>query len=227
MLVKSGRDYITPTDLTPCVTAIAMTHPSLQFLQEKQGYFMHYVDFVVARIFFILDPELRGTAGIHQFRRADLAGRLYDTCQLADVNEATSLFCYQHFYVTFCKFWDLDMDGDTFISRDGLEKFNDNALSPIVINRFVNLSFAPRSFGPKQVIDFRSFTYLLMCTEDKTNLTAINFWYRLCDLDDDGVLSLHEIAALYAQQFQRMEMSGNETIPFEGSEPSNTIATIL
>jgi serine/threonine-protein phosphatase 2A regulatory subunit B'' len=54
-----------------------------------------------------------------------------------------------------------------------------------------------------------------MCTEDKTNLTAINFWYRLCDLDDDGVLSLHEIAALYGQQFQRMQMSGNETIPFE------------
>jgi serine/threonine-protein phosphatase 2A regulatory subunit B'' len=53
-----------------------------------------------------------------------------------------------------------------------------------------------------------------MCTEDKTNLTSINFWYRLCDLDDDGVLSLHEISQLYALQYERMGITGNETIPF-------------
>jgi serine/threonine-protein phosphatase 2A regulatory subunit B'' len=33
-------------------------------------------------------------------------------------------------------------------------------------------------------------------------------------LDDDGVLSLQEIERLYAQQFERMGMTGNETIPF-------------
>jgi serine/threonine-protein phosphatase 2A regulatory subunit B'' len=214
LLAGPGRQIITPHDLTPYVNAISLTHPSLQFLQEEQGFFIHYVDFVVTRIFFVLDPELRGTADIRQFRRADLAGLLFSICQMADVNEATSIFCYQHFYVTFCKFWDLDMDGDGCVSCDDLVKFNDGALSPIICDRFVNFTFAPQSFAGRRVVDFRSFTYLLMCTEDKTNLTSINFWYRLCDLDDDGVLSLNEIARLYAQQFERMGMTGDETIPF-------------
>jgi serine/threonine-protein phosphatase 2A regulatory subunit B'' len=63
-------------------------------------------------------------------------------------------------------------------------------------------------------VDFRAFTYLLICTEDKASVTALHFWFRLCDLDDDGVLSIHEISQLYAQQFERMGMAGNETIPF-------------
>jgi serine/threonine-protein phosphatase 2A regulatory subunit B'' len=162
----------------------------------------------------MIDPELRGTAGIHQLRRFDLASKLFTIFHMADVNEPTSLFNYQHFYVTFCRFWDLDLDGDGFISKEDLLKFNNSALSPLICERFMTSPFAPRCFAPNPLIDFRSFSYLLMCTEDKTNLTSINFWYRLCDLDDDGVLSVHEISLLYAQQFERMGITGNEAIPF-------------
>jgi serine/threonine-protein phosphatase 2A regulatory subunit B'' len=63
-------------------------------------------------------------------------------------------------------------------------------------------------------VDFRSFIYLLISTEDKTSLTSINLWFKLCDLDDDGVLSVHEIARLYEQQYERLAVTGNETIPF-------------
>jgi serine/threonine-protein phosphatase 2A regulatory subunit B'' len=210
-----SRTSVSPTDLTPFVNAIALTHESLQFLQDGQAFFVHYVDFVVTRLFFMLDPELRGSADIYQFRQADLAGRLFSIYHLADVNEPTSLFCYQHFYVTFCKFWDLDGDADGVISKDDLMKFNESAVSPIICDRFVTFSFAPRAFTGSPVIDFRSFAYFLMATEDKTSLTAINLWFRLCDLDDDGVLSIQEIGDLYAQQFERMGMTGNETIPFD------------
>jgi serine/threonine-protein phosphatase 2A regulatory subunit B'' len=162
----------------------------------------------------VIDPELHGSADLRQLQRADLAGILYSIYQLADVNEAASLFCYQHFYVTFCKFWDLDGDGDGIIANEDVEKFNDSALSPLICDRFTKSPFAPRSFSPIRMIDFRSFTYLLMCTEDKTTLTSMNFWFRLCDLDDDGVISIHEIEQLYAQQYERMGMTGNDTIPF-------------
>jgi serine/threonine-protein phosphatase 2A regulatory subunit B'' len=193
---------------------MALTHDSLRFLREEQAFFVQYVDFVVTRLFFVLDPELSGSADIYQFRRVDLAGTLFAVYKLEDVNDITSLFCYQHFYVTFCQFWDLDMDGDGVITKDDLLKFNEGSLSPIICDRFVNFPFAPRSFSAKRALDFRAFAYLLMCMEDKTNLTSINFWFRLCDLDDDGVLSLHEISVLYSQQFERMRMTGHEAIPF-------------
>jgi serine/threonine-protein phosphatase 2A regulatory subunit B'' len=133
---------------------------------------------------------------------------------MSDVNEPTSLFNYQHFYVAFCHFWDLDTDGDGLLSKDDLLKFNDGALAPIICDRLMNFAWAPRAFGPGPLIDFRTFSYLIMCTEDKTNVTSVTFWFRLCDLDDDGVLSIDEIARLYEQQNERLAVTGNETIPF-------------
>jgi serine/threonine-protein phosphatase 2A regulatory subunit B'' len=214
LLVEPPRLTIEPQDLVPYVTTIAQQHQSLQFLQDEPVFFSRYVEFAAMRLFFILDPELRGTAGIRQFRRVDLAGRLFALAHMADINEPTSLFNYQHFYVTFCKFWDLDADGDGFLTRDDLLKFNEGALSVLVCDRFINFQYAPLSFTPKRRVDFRAFAYLLLCTEDNTNQTSINFWFRICDLDDDDVLSLHEIGRLYQEQLERMAATGNETIPF-------------
>ena len=134
---------------------------------------------------------------------------------MSDVNDSHHIFNYQHFYVAFCKFWDLDGDSDGLISKDDLMKFNDSAISPIIIERFFQSSFFPRSSNRKQTLDFTAFAYFLMSSEDKTNLTSINFWYKLCDLDDDGVLSMKEVEELYDMQFERMRITGNETIPFE------------
>jgi serine/threonine-protein phosphatase 2A regulatory subunit B'' len=66
----------------------------------------------------------------------------------------------------------------------------------------------------KPMIDLREFSYFLISTEDKTSPTAINFWFKLCDLDDDRVLSITEIELLYDVQFERMRITGNETIAF-------------
>jgi serine/threonine-protein phosphatase 2A regulatory subunit B'' len=214
MLVAPPRLTIEPQDLVPYVRSIAGQHHSLHFLQDEPVFFARYVEFTATRLFFILDPELRGTAGIRQFRRVDLAGKVFALAHMADVNEPTSLFNYQHFYVTFCKFWDLDHDGDGFFGKDDLLKYNDGTLSPIICDRFMDFRLAPRSFSGASLIDFRSFAYLLISSEDKTSPTAINFWFRLCDLDDDGVLSLHEIGELYAVQFERQGITGNERIPF-------------
>ncbi len=35
-------------------------------------------------------------------------------------------FSYEHFYVIYCKFWELDKDHDLFISKDDLAKHNDH-----------------------------------------------------------------------------------------------------
>lgn len=34
-----------------------------------------------------------------------------------DINAVTSYFSYEHFYVLYCKFWELDTDHDFLLSR--------------------------------------------------------------------------------------------------------------
>jgi serine/threonine-protein phosphatase 2A regulatory subunit B'' len=205
---------VIPADLAPFVRAVVETHPSLAFLKDEFMFQEKFIEFIVARCFIVMDTDLRGIATLTQFRQVDLSGMFRAAEGMKDVNEAHHIFNYQHFYVAFCKFWDLDTDSDGLISKEDLAKHNESAVSPRIIDRFFNSNFYPRSANKNQPIDFTAFSYFIMFTEDKTTLTAINFWYKLCDLDDDGLLSLKEIEDLYEQQFERMSITGNETIPF-------------
>lgn len=40
--------------------------------------------------------------------------------QEEDVNQLTEFFSYEHFYVIYCKFWELDTDHDLYIDQRDL-----------------------------------------------------------------------------------------------------------
>jgi serine/threonine-protein phosphatase 2A regulatory subunit B'' len=214
--IIAGRDRTAflPTELAPYVHSLVLTHPSLQFLQQEAEFLGHFVEFVVTRMFLILDPEIRGTANVHQLRNIDLAGILFKASQAKDLNETHSLFNYQGFYVALCRFWDLDVDGDGWLAPVDMLNFNDGSISPLILAHYFKSPYYPRSVSRRPLIDFLSFAYLLINAEDKTTPASVHFWFRLCDLDDDGVLSLKEIAELYDVQYERMSLGGYTTIPF-------------
>ena len=43
-----------------------------------------------------------------------------------DINNVTDYFSYEHFYVIYCKFWELDKDHDLLISKEDLSRHNDH-----------------------------------------------------------------------------------------------------
>lgn len=43
-----------------------------------------------------------------------------------DINQITDYFSYEHFYVIYCKFWELDTDHDLFIDPKDLARYNDH-----------------------------------------------------------------------------------------------------
>lgn len=45
--------------------------------------------------------------------------------QEEDVNQLTEFFSYEHFYVIYCKFWELDTDHDLYIDQRDLMRHND------------------------------------------------------------------------------------------------------
>lgn len=215
LITDDKRDSIFPSDLAPFVRAMVDTHPSLSFLKDEVLFQEKFIEFIITRCFYQMDSNLRGTVGLKSFRKINLARIFLNAERMADLNDSHHIFNYQHFYVTFCRFYDLDSDNDGFITKDDLMKFNEYGISPIIIERFFDSKFYPRSANRKETIDFTSFTYFLISCEDKMNATSINFWYKLCDLEDDGVLSMKEMETLYNDQLERMRITGNETIRFD------------
>lgn len=43
-----------------------------------------------------------------------------------DINQITDYFSYEHFYVIYCKFWELDTDHDLYIDPKDLGRYNDH-----------------------------------------------------------------------------------------------------
>ena len=54
-----------------------------------------------------------------------------------DINQVVDFFSYEHFYVIYCKFWELDKDHDLFISKDDLAKHNDHGKCACVCGVYV------------------------------------------------------------------------------------------
>lgn len=54
----------------------------------------------------------------------------------------------------------------------------------------------------------------ILSEEDRTSLTAIEYWFRVLDLDDDGVLSLFELEQLWECQEQRLAKEGCTSFDF-------------
>lgn len=46
-----------------------------------------------------------------------------------DINQLTEYFSYEHFYVIYCKFWELDTDHDLYIDPKDLARHNDHGMT--------------------------------------------------------------------------------------------------
>jgi hypothetical protein len=58
---------------------------------------------------------------------------MYYICNCA--TQVTQFFSYEHFYVLFCRFYELDSDRDNRLSRENLLKYGDHALSSAIVDR--------------------------------------------------------------------------------------------
>lgn len=51
-----------------------------------------------------------------------------------DINQITDYFSYEHFYVIYCKFWELDSDHDLYISQATHSQYNDQVSVFVMLN---------------------------------------------------------------------------------------------
>ncbi|XP_062121957.1 pneumococcal serine-rich repeat protein isoform X1 [Drosophila sulfurigaster albostrigata] len=213
------RSYIVPDDLVPLVQDVVDTHPGLAFLKEATEFHSRYVHTVIARIFYSVNRSWSGKITISELKRSDLLEMISLLEEEDDINQIMAFFSYEHFYVIYCKFWELDKDHDLLINQDDLAKHSDNALSTRIVERIfsgcVTRSDNKKSPEDEPKMSYTEFVWFILSEEDKRTPTAIEYWFRCMDIDGDGALSMYELEYFYEEQQQRMEGIGIECLPFE------------
>ena len=127
--------HLKQADFKPLLLALLGTHPGLEFLkdapefQERRasrntllesfpltslggecGGIGRYVETVIYRIFYSVNRSSTGSISLRELKRSCLLEAMFAVDEEEDINKVLKFFSYEHFYVIYCKFWELDTD---------------------------------------------------------------------------------------------------------------------
>ncbi|KAJ3205540.1 Serine/threonine-protein phosphatase 2A regulatory subunit B'' subunit beta [Entophlyctis luteolus] len=122
------------------------------------------------------------------------------------------------------QFWELDRDRDMLLTIYDLEAYGRRALSHAALARIIecygitagppsSLLSASEGEAPQvgavdasatRYLGYKEFIAFILSVEEKTSDSALEYWFRVLDLDGDGVLSLLEIETFWEHQHMRL-----------------------
>ncbi|KAL1924994.1 uncharacterized protein VTP21DRAFT_4648 [Calcarisporiella thermophila] len=223
LLQKNDAHVLTPDDFLPILEDVVLYHPGLDFLADNPLFQERYAETVICRIFYN-SKNFVGRMTLGQFRRSDFVNelrRLEETCDLSTTRDC---FSYKHFYVIYCKFFELDTDHDLVLHEEDLARYGNYALTTRILKRVLNgcaklhEPFRKQSEGgvdEELYMGYLDFIWFFLSETDKSTPTAIEYWFRCMDLDDDGVLTVFELEYFFQEQVQRMEIFEAEIVKLE------------
>lgn len=138
LIAKPGNDYLEFDDFLPLVCDIVDSHPGLLFLKEAPEFHSRYVNTVMARIFYTVNSSWSGKITINELRKSNFLQVVGSLEEEDDINAITDYFSYEHFYVIYCKFWELDTDHDLIIDCSDLAHHADGVLSSRLLDRVLS-----------------------------------------------------------------------------------------
>eukprot|EP01139_Manchomonas_bermudensis_P011258 Amastigsp_a342470_10.p1 type:complete len:518 gc:universal Amastigsp_a342470_10:52-1605(+) len=212
---RSPGPHLVADDLVPLLRHIVRTHPGLDFLGSTPEFQARYIESVIARVFYYADRSWARRLSLQHLRSSTFLEELAALDREADTNVLTTFFAYDHFYVLYCKFWELDTDHDLLLSREDLAKHDSYALTPRIIARIFDQSGIKLRSGVKNRLGFEDFIFFFLSEQDKSTASAIEYWFRLVDVDGDGAVSIYEIEYFYEEQAARMDTFLIEVIFFD------------
>ncbi|KAJ3004572.1 UNVERIFIED_CONTAM: Serine/threonine-protein phosphatase 2A regulatory subunit B'' subunit alpha [Siphonaria sp. JEL0065] len=179
--------------------------------EEENEKYIEFQD--VKRIFYSKLHNCNERMTLVEFRKHAFLELLIKLQLDDDINATRDVFSYKHFYVIYCKFWELDTDHNMIIEANDMIRYDRGALTEMMMKRVVGGHGKPLSLGnASRQISYKDFIWFMLCVEDKRKVGSIEYWFRCLDFDGDGILSLHELREFYNQQVKRM-------IDFRMSEP--------
>ncbi|CAA9988980.1 conserved Plasmodium protein, unknown function [Plasmodium knowlesi strain H] len=210
-----NRDYIEFKDFDVFVREILKRNTSLQFLHEHVEFLERYIESVIVRIYYHIDVNDTNRVYLKDLKRHNLA---HIWCCLDDnikVQHVKNYFSYSHFYVYYCTFCQTSSCKDMLIDDNDLYRFDNHSLNDFIVNRIwsrISIKLA----GPNEkYMCLNDWIYFIMNYEDMTTDRAIEFWFKLIDLDADCVIRDHEIQVFFNIQMERLKSHYLEEPKFE------------
>jgi len=215
VLRRPGCSYLAHADVKPLLHELLATHPGLDFLREAPEFQDRYCETVVYRLFYCIARSDPARITLRELARSDCLEAMFAVDETDDINRVLRYFSYEHFYVIYCRFWELDTDHDFLLDRDDLLRYGNHALTYRIVNRIFAGAGRPFTSGVAGRMGYEDFVWFILSEEDKTNPTALRYWFRCVDLDDDDIIRPAEGAYFYEEQLQRMECLAQEPVAFE------------
>eukprot|EP00172_Hildenbrandia_rubra_P000712 Plantae.Rhodophyta-Hildenbrandia_rubra.ctg13905.p1 GENE.Plantae.Rhodophyta-Hildenbrandia_rubra.ctg13905~~Plantae.Rhodophyta-Hildenbrandia_rubra.ctg13905.p1 ORF type:complete len:789 (-),score=178.43 Plantae.Rhodophyta-Hildenbrandia_rubra.ctg13905:537-2903(-) len=212
-----NRNYVVPEDFKPMVSALLVYHPGLLFLKATPEFQQRYCETVIQRIYYGCTKKHNSCLSLSDIKRSGLVDTLMQVDEDDDINHERRFFSYEHFYVLYCRFWELDTDHDLMIDRDDLMRYSTHALSYRIVDRVFGGFGRPLDCRQMEEgkMTYTDFVWFCISEEDKASDTAIDYWFRCIDLDGDGLITMYDIEYFYREQMHRIECIGAEimTLP--------------
>jgi len=211
VLRRPGSLWLTPSDIEELVWAVAESHAGLDFLRSSDEFLKAYVETTTLRILWNLGGFGTRRIDLQHWRHSTVTEVLYQLDEEQDINLARDFFSYNHFYVIWCIFWELDEDEDSILQKDDVMRYGSYGLSSRVVDRLWHLRRHTDSEGMK----YADFVFFLLAEEDKQSLSALQYWFHVLDVNCDGVLDTQEMWYFYEELQSRLEAMGEEVVPFD------------
>jgi len=215
LLRQPGAKYLTRDDFRPLLQEIVNRHSGLRFLAATPEFQLKYAQTVIARIFLMVNKSGNEQMTLRELKSSNLLQKLLELDEEEDINKIHDYFSYEHFYVLFCKFWELDTDKDGYVTAEDLERYEDHSLTKLIIQRVVEGAGRKLLSGVKGKLSYYDFIVFLVCEVDKTSDVSVEYWFRCVDLDGDGVISAYEMEAFLAEQLPRIQALSPEPVRME------------
>ncbi|GER44596.1 calcium-binding EF-hand family protein [Striga asiatica] len=207
--------HLAQDDFKPVLRELLATHPGLEFLQSTPEFQERYAETVIYRIFYYVNRSGNGRLTLRELKRSNLIAAMQHADEEEDINKVLRYFSYEHFYVIYCKFWELDTDHDFLIDKENLIRYGNHALTYRIVDRI--FSQVPRKFTCKVEgkMGYEDFIYFILAEEDKSSEPSLEYWFKCIDLDGNGVITRNEMQFYYEEQLHRMECMAQEPVLFE------------
>lgn len=199
LIARPNSTYIVPDDFKQYMRILLESHPGLEFLKATPEFQDRYADTVIMRVFYSVDTNDDGRISFRDFKRSNLADVFFKVSEEEDINKIREYFSYEHFYVLYCRFWELDTDHDFLIDKEDFSRYEGHALSRKAVDRIFEQ--VPRAFksGQREKMGYEDFVWFMLSEEDKTTPRSLEYWFKILDLDGNGVITPHEMEYFYEE----------------------------
>ncbi|KAI9316936.1 hypothetical protein BDR26DRAFT_927388 [Obelidium mucronatum] len=220
LLKPSSRDYIEASDFRIVVEDILQTHAAFEFLASSPAFQARFTETVISRLFYLYPRNGRNRLNLREFRLTGITDIFHQVTTATNSlgTNIPSVFSYKDFYVIYCKFWELDRDRDMMLTIYDLELYGRRALSHAALARIIECYGvnAPDGVTIEGVVGgqrrgdnirclgYKEFIAFIISAEEKTSDSALDYWFRILDLDGDGVLSMLELETFWEHQHMRL-----------------------